>query len=308
MEATQDREHDDDPGGWRSEGMDLLRAVAAGSIVGLPLLYTMEMWWHGTMSRPGHLLLLLGVMLLTNGLVSLFSGFREGGGLFEAVSESISATAIGLLVSTGILALIGEITKTSGFSETVGKIVIEAAPVSLGICFANSQIRGKSRTGDDDEEGDDDKKGGDGDPSGQQDESVAPQTRQVRQDLRDLAATLSGALIFSWNVAPTEEIVMIASRLLPWQHLLIVLVSLGLCYLIIFAAGFKDHQPIVDGPFQHPLAETLMAYAVSLVVSLVLLQLVGVPEATGSLSMTVMCTVTLGLVATVGASAGRLVT
>ena len=63
--------------GWREEGKDLLRAVAAGSIVGMPLLYTMEMWWHGMTLSAAHLLILLIATLVLNFCFSLFSGFRR---------------------------------------------------------------------------------------------------------------------------------------------------------------------------------------------------------------------------------------
>ncbi len=123
----------------------------------------------------------------------------------------------------------------------------------------------------------------------------------------DIAASASGALLFSYGVAPTEEVLVIATRLHPWQHLLILAASLLLCHTIIFAAGFKERKVHVPSLFQHEWVETLMAYAVSLLVSGTLLYLVGVPEATASLPVWIICTLTLGLVATVGASAGRLV-
>jgi hypothetical protein len=40
------------PAGWRQEGRDLMAAVAGGAIVGMPLLYTMEMWYHGMTCWP----------------------------------------------------------------------------------------------------------------------------------------------------------------------------------------------------------------------------------------------------------------
>ena len=115
--------------------------------------------------------------------------------------------------------------------------------------------------------------------------------------------------MFAFNVAPTEEVITIAARLAPWQHLLVMAASLGLCYLILFASGFDDERTVhVPSPFQRPAAETVMAYATSLVVAFVLLVLVGVPEATANPTIAVQCTVTLGLVATVGGAAGRLIT
>lgn len=292
---------DADPHGWREEGRDLLRAIAAGSIVGMPLLYTMEMWWHGMTASAWHLLVLLAASLLINFTFSLFSGFRRGYSVPEAASEAVTSVALGAAYSLGVLCLIGEVTFDRAWSDILGKVLVEAAPVGLGISFANYQVRNKDRDGGDgDGGGEQQARGGNDDPD--------PERRQLRQDLTDLAATVGGATVFAYNVAPTEEIVMISSRMSPWRHLAVLGVSLFLCYLILFAAGFQKRRVYVPSPFQSQLAETVMAYAASLVVSFLLLYLVGVPEATSSWPTAVSMTVTLGLPAVVGASAGRLIT
>lgn len=45
-----------DPYGWRQESRNLLRAVAGGSLFGMPLLYTMEMWRQAISCAASHLL------------------------------------------------------------------------------------------------------------------------------------------------------------------------------------------------------------------------------------------------------------
>lgn len=297
-DGRRDDRPDRDPHGWRQEGRDLLRGVAAGSIVGMPLLYTMEMWWHGMTVSEWHLVVLLASTLAVNFGFSLLSGFREESSVAEAASESVTAVAMGMLYSLGVLWLIGAVTFAGAWTDVVGKVLVEAAPVSLGISFANYHVRNKSREGED--KGGEDK-GGAG-------EREDPERRQLKQDVTDLAATVSGATLFAYNVAPTEEIIKIASRLRPFQHLLLMAASLVLCYMILFAAGFRKRRVYVRSVFQSPLAETLMAYAVSLLVAMALLYLVGVPEVTHSAADLVSSTVVLGLVAVVGGAAGRLVT
>jgi putative integral membrane protein (TIGR02587 family) len=130
---------------------------------------------------------------------------------------------------------------------------------------------------------------------------------QLRQDLKELAITASGALLFSYNLAPTEEILQISSRLSAWQHLLIVAVSLVLAYMILFAAEFRERSVHVRNWFQRPSVETVMAYAVSLGVAFLLLQLVGVREVKGNWPVAIEASVVLGLPAVIGASAGRLI-
>lgn len=265
----------------------------------MPLLFTMEMWWHGMVVSEAHLFVLLVVMLCANFGFCLFSGFRDAYSVREAASEAVTSTALGLVFAFAVLCLIREITFDLAPAEALGKMIIEAVPVSLGISFANVQIRDQVARGE--EEGEADV----GDEAAE--DADVLEDRQLRQDLQDLTVTLIGAVVFAFNVAPTEEVLQIAARLPAWQHLVMMIVSASLCYLILYASDFKRHEVHVASLFQSPLAETVMVYAVALVVSAVLLLLIGVPEATSSLPIAVKSVVTLGLLAAVGASAGRLV-
>ena len=303
---------DRDPHGWRQEALDLLRGLAAGSIVGMPLLFTMEMWWHGMTRSEGHLLLLLAATLLVNFVFCYFWGFRATYSAREAASESVTSVAVGMLFAFGVLVLIREVRFDGAWSGMIGRVLIEAAPVSLGVSFANAHVRNKSRTGEESGEGE----GGEGGTSNGGGGRGAPGDvppvadrleRQLKQDLRDLGATFTGATLFAYNVAPTEEVILIATRIPAWQHLLVVAASLALSYAIVFASGFKERQVHVPSFFQNPMVETVMVYAASLLVAFALLYLVGVPGALSNTALAVKSTVTLGLVASVGGAAGRLV-
>ncbi|EYF00427.1 DUF2391 family protein [Chondromyces apiculatus] len=298
----------------------------------MPLLFTMEMWWHGMRVSPRHQLVFLGVMLLSNAVASYFAGFRKEHSVAEAASESVSAVALGLVMSLVILVLIREVTFSMDAGEILGKVLVEAGPVSLGVTFANIHVRNKSRTGDDEGGGDDDDKGGDksGDKDREAKRDAAPraggetsrartgkkrdprkalegaEARQLKADLKDVGATLGGALLFAYNVAPTEEILLIATRLPAWQHLVVMGVSLLLCYLILYASGFGEQEVYVSSVFQHPAMECLMAYAVTLLVSLLLLSLIGLPEVMSHPVITLKAVVALSLVGVVGGAAGRL--
>jgi putative integral membrane protein (TIGR02587 family) len=286
---------DDDRYGWKQEYHDLMRAIAGGSIVGLPLLYTMEMWWHGETLSSWHLLALLGSILVLNFLFDLVSGFREEYSVSSAISEAISSVGIGIVFSAVVLWLIGELDVATGPVEWAGKILAEALIVSLGISFANSQFRKGSRTGDDDTDEQDEQKIDD------------PERAQLRADLRDVGATVAGSVVFAINIAPTEEIVMIATRISPLQLLAMLGFGLLLCYIILFASGFEEQEVFVPGVFQKPWAEVLNACALSLLVSATLLLLLGQGSATDSIPNLIASTVVLGLPAIVGGAAGRIV-
>lgn len=268
-----------------------MRGVAAGAIVGMPLLYTMEMWWHGLTLSPWHLIGLLGGTLVVTFLFSLLSGMREGNSPLIAGMDAVTSLGIGLVFSAVVLLLIGEIGGGQSAASALGKIVIEAAPVSIGVAFANAQFSG-SRTGETD---------------GEQAPPEDPERAQLQADLQDAAATLAGSTVFAFNIAPTEEVLKIASRLLPLQLLLLLGAALVLCYIILFASGLEQHRVHVKGLFQHPVAETAMNGAISLGVAFLLLLVVGQREALASPGIAVASVVVLGLPAIVGGAAGRLI-
>ena len=277
----------------------MLRAVAGGSIVGMPLLYTMEMWEHGTSLPEWHLLALLAAMLVVNFLFSLLSGFREEYSVAEAISEAVTGVGVAMLLSAAVLLLIGELTSDLSREVIVGKILIEATAVSLGIAFANAQVEGKSRTGEEDGA----KPGANRDDRDQ----LGPRDRQLRADLKDAVAALAGACVFALNVAPTEEITLIASRLSPWQLLALLAASVVLCDVILYAAQFRDHPVHVKSFFQSRPAEIVLTCAISLLVATGLLLLHGHGDMMRQWPTAIAAIVTLGLPAMVGGAAGRLI-
>lgn len=278
-----------DPGGWKQERHDLMRAIAGGAIVGMPLLYTMEMWWHGATLSHWHLLGLLAAILVVNVLFNRLSGFRPGSSWGHAVGEAVTALGIGLVFSALVLLLIGELGAGTSPQVALGKILLEAAPVSVGVSFANAQVARGGGDGADDEKPED------------------PERAQRDADLEDAAATLVGSTVFALNIAPTEEVIRIATRLSPWSLLLVLAASALLCYIILFASGFEKHRVHAPGPLQHPGSETAMNVALSLVVALVLALLLGQRELMASPATAAAATVILGLPAVVGGAAGRVI-
>lgn len=281
-------------GGWRQEVRDLMRGIAGGAIVGMPLLYTMEMWWHAVTLSEGNLLLILGATLALNFLFSYFVGLREEQGVSEAAADAVTALGVAFLFAGGVLALVGQIHAGMDGREIAAKILMGAAGVSLGISFANA-YRGRSRTGDEEDNGE------------EQGSAADPEQLQRQADLNDIGATLAGATIFALNIAPTEEILLIAARLGPWQQLIMLGSSLLLCYVILFASGFQEYTVHTPGLLQHPVAESVMACALSLGVAFVLVLLLGDKTLFSHPSTTAAGVIALGLPAAVGGAAGRLV-
>ncbi|MGK5448197.1 DUF2391 family protein [Streptomyces radiopugnans] len=63
---------------WREAGKDLARAVSGGMIVGIALMYTVEVWWAGANVTASHLTVGLLACLVPVFLVVLGSGFWGG--------------------------------------------------------------------------------------------------------------------------------------------------------------------------------------------------------------------------------------
>jgi putative integral membrane protein (TIGR02587 family) len=282
--------------GFRREGRDLLVAITGGAIVGMPLLYTMEMWLHGSAMGPAQQLTLLLGTLLVNLLFSIVSGFRHEYGLSSAALESVSAVGIGLVFSVLILWLVGEVSLDDPLQEVVGKVLLQTVPVSLGVSVADAHVRGKRRDGGEPAESE----------RGPRPSQGQLESWQTRQDIRDITATLTGGLLFSINIGPTEEVVLIAGRLSPLQLLAVVLASLLLCYIILYASRINEQPVHIPSLVQSPPAETVITYAVSLAIALGLTWVLGEPEAIGSLDTLVAATVVLGLPTAVGGAAGRI--
>jgi len=135
-----------------------------------------------------------------------------------------------------------------------------------------------------------------------------PHSQGLNATLADLGATVIGATIIAFNVAPTDEIPMLAAAISgPWL-LAIMAVSLMISYGIVFEAGFSDQNKRRQqrGIFQRPLSETVASYLVSLVAAALMLLVFQKVTFADPGSMWLSFTIILGLPATIGGAAGRL--
>ncbi|EPX61154.1 hypothetical protein D187_000937 [Cystobacter fuscus DSM 2262] len=264
------------------------RGIAGGLLFSLPLLYTMEVWWAGFITRPAHLLLyLLGTFVLLLGY-NRYGGFRRDVNWSEVFTDSVEELGLGLLVSTAVLFLIGRLTANSSWPEVVGMVTVEAGSVAIGISVGSAQFGGGS--------------GGEG---GKQGDDAS------KRDAADhvpgqLVIGFCGAVLFAANVAPTEEIVMIAVELTPLRQLGTALLSLLLGGLILYQLDFTGASRFTRrGHLWDVLAGTVITYALALVSGALVLWFFGRFDGNG-LSICVAQVVVLGFAGTLGASAGRL--
>jgi putative integral membrane protein (TIGR02587 family) len=288
---------DTDVLGFKQETRDLLRGISGGAIFGMPLLYTMEIWMNGRLFSSLLLILILVLTLALNICFSYFAGLREknmDNQIYSAIDDGVTSMALGLVLAFFILFFIGRLDLGPGaILGSLGKIVLEACIISVGITFTNFKFK-----------------------SHKQERSLplpsrltlSPSARQLRKDLNDFAATMAGAFVYTFNVAPTEEVILIASELSPLQLIPLLAAEVFLCYIILFASGLgKNEVYEKDSFFQKPLSEMILCTSISLSISAGLLALLGYGGLQVTDSLFLPAVVTLGLPAVVGGAAGRLV-
>ena len=268
---------------------DLVRAAGGGLLIGLPLLYTLEMWTHSFLLPSWKLVILLAVAFAVVVGYSAVSGFRRERTWAELLIDSVETMGIAAVVSTAALLLLGRIGLETGLRDAVGKIALEMIPVAFGASLAATQLASPDNP-----------------------EDAADQGSSVADDagvgaLGRLFIAGGAALLFALNIAPTEEPMLLGVEAEWWLILLVVPATLAMTFAIVFYADFRGGRPLEggDGPLDHPITETVAAYAVSLLVCLLLLWAFGRTEG-ASWSAILGQTVMLAVVASFGAAAGRL--
>ncbi len=281
---------------WRSEINDIIRGACGGFLFGIPLLYTMEVWWIGLRAKPQLMMMAIALMFIVVYLLNQIEGFRKRRYSWlapQAAMDTVEAIAIGLACSTFVLLLLRELTLETSLKESLGKIIFESVPFALGVALAN-QLLGDSRNSN-----------GEGQKL---DSTTSNQKDELNATFADVGGTLIGATIIAFNIAPTDEITMLAAAASPPWELAIIATSLLISYGIVFQAGFSDQQKRREqkGIFQRPSSETIMSYLVSLLASAFMLWFFQKLTFSDPWTMWLDHTLMLGLPATIGGAAGRL--
>jgi len=254
----------------------------------LPLLYTMEVWWAGFTTQPERLIVyVLATFALLLGY-NRYAGMRHDASWFEVAIDSVEEMGLGLLIAAGMLCLLGRITMDMHTGEILGKIVMEAMTVAIGVSVGTSQL-------------------GVGDAAEKEDQGLGASGPKGQPHFGgQLAIGFCGAVLFAANVAPTEEIAVIAHSIGSWRLLALALLSLGLGGLILFYTEFSGSEHFVlPGGVPHILGSTVMTYASALLASGMILWFFGRFDGEPLITC-IGQTVVLGVAGALGASAGRL--
>jgi putative integral membrane protein (TIGR02587 family) len=261
--------------------LGLARACGGALVFSLPMLMTMEMWQLGfSLSHVRLALLLLVTLPLLVGL-SHYMGYEATFGWQEDVVDAFVAVAVGFIVPALILSLFAIVTSAMPLNEIVGKISLQAVPASIGAMFAQSEL-------------------------GSRQAEQGPKQRHAGYG-GEIFIMAAGALFLGLNVAPTEEMVLLAYKTSAWHSVAIALVSLLVMHAFVYAVEFQGQAEIPPGtPFGSVFIRfTVVGYAVVLVISFYLLWTFGRLEGFAFRQILSMLVV-LGFPCAVGAAAARL--
>jgi putative integral membrane protein (TIGR02587 family) len=279
---------------------DIIRGASGGFLFGIPLLYTMEVWWIGSQISPPLMLAILATTLIVVFLLNRTEGFRKNKSkrLGDTLIDSVETMAIGLVSATFILVLLGEIQIDTPLNESLGKLILEGVPFSLGVALAGAFLSGNRWSFSDDQ-----------DDGEKKDNQQKPEKKtELNATLADIGATLIGATIIAFNIAPTDEVPMLNAAASPPYLLAIIATSLIISYGIVFEAGFttQKQRRQQQGIFQRPISETVFSYLVSLLASAFMLFFFHRLTLNDPWTLWLNYTLILGLPATIGGAAGRL--
>lgn len=256
------------------------RAFGGALLFSMPLLMTMELWQLGVSITRWRLALLVVATLALAIMLAHHFGFlqEEETGIAEAVVDGGVAILVGFVASAVVLTILSVVSPVQDWRAAVSIVAIEMLPATLGASFARSQLGEGSDRADAERAG----------------------------PLRELVVIAAGAAVFSASVAPTEEVVLLAAKMSDLNALLLVALSLAVMHGFIYGFGFEGGSPSPGGFWRTFTRHTVVGYAVALVLSAYLLWTFGRFEGL-TLQSIVAETLVLGLPASVGAAAARLI-
>jgi len=268
----------------RDYAMGLARAFAGSILFGLPLLMTMEMWFLGSSLHPARLLVFLCVNFVILVGLSRFGGFERTDTMAEDVMDACAACGVGILGSAAVLWLFAIVDGTMPLDEIAGKIAIQSVPASFGAILARKQL---------------------GSSGEEAEEDAAVRGAGYGGQLFLMAA---GALFLSFNVAPTEEMALIAYMMSPWQLLALVAISVLLLHLFVYGIGFagQHERPEGMGMARTFLSHSIPGYGIALAVGLYVLWTFGRVDGT-ALGQVAATMAVIAFPGALGAAVARLV-
>ena len=262
-----------------SFAVDLAHDFGGAILFSFPLLMTMEMWWLGFyMDRSRLALFIILAFVMVVGL----SYFEGGDETFQIeILDALVACAAGYTVAAVMLTLFGIIKPGMSADEIVGKISLHAVPGSIGAILARRLLE-------------------------------VEETKKERRRREWYGAKIFlmgvGAIFLAFQLAPTEEMVLIGHRMTAWHAVALALVSLCVMQAFICSVERQGRQRLFAADFFWGvfLRYTVVGYGLALLLSLFVLWTFGRLDGAAAAEM-IMAMLVLGFPAALGAAAARLI-
>jgi putative integral membrane protein (TIGR02587 family) len=263
---------------------DIVRAGCGAALFGIPLIYTMEVWWAGSAASPATNLALLVVLLIAATVIDRTAGFRfhDDRTWRGSAIDGVEVMGISIIGAVILLTVIGEIDLSTQWREALSKVIAELVPLVIGASIAN-EILGSGDSADDDD-------------------GPAPSSRPL---LALAGGSTLGAVVVALAIAPTDEVVIVAGRATVAHLLGLVVVSLVVSHAIVFSADFGRARRTHAVGLIPQLAHSGAAYGVAIVMSGAMLALYGRLDGVSGITAWSRV-VALSFPAAIGAAAGRL--
>ncbi len=283
---------------WPNQIDDLIRGASGGFLFGIPLVYTMEVWWIGSQTPPPVMLAILATTFVVVFLLNRTEGFHKTQSMefIDTVMDSVEVLAIGTVCATFVLILLGEIKVETPLVEALGKSILEGVPFALGAALSRAFLSGDRWSFTNNED------------NNKAEQAKKAKRPEINATLADIGATLIGATIIAFNIAPTDGIPMLDASASPLWLLAIIAASLLISYAIVFQAGFTTQKKRRQqkGIFQRPHSETVASYLVSLIAAAFMLFFFNRLTVDDPWTVWLSYTVILGFPACIGGAAGRI--
>src|SRR5690554_4499618 len=117
------------------------QGIVGGLLFSFPLLFTMEVWYAGFLAQPFQLLIMIVATFLLLLGYNRYAGMHPGTTWKNVVIDSVEEMGIGLLMSFLILLMLNRIQiGASSLDEIMGKVIMEAMFVSIGVSIGTAQL------------------------------------------------------------------------------------------------------------------------------------------------------------------------
>jgi putative integral membrane protein (TIGR02587 family) len=266
----------------RGFAIGVARAFGGAMFFALPLFMTMEMWQLGFYMDRLRLAAFLAVFVPVLVGLSHYAGFEETDTWWDDVRDAFVALLVGFVTAAAVLTLSGVVRLEMPLRESIGQVTLAAIPASVGATLAESLL---------------------GSPG----EDEARKRREMGYG-GELFLMAAGAIFFAFNIAPTEEMMLVAVKMSHWNIVVAGVLSLLLMHAFVYAVEFRGRHVPEEGVRELALflRFTVVGYAIALIMSAYVLWTFGRLD-NSALGFQISTTIVLAFPASLGAAAARLV-